>query len=91
MNTLRNIRTESAFLRFLGPSILEIMERYGDNQLYMDAKIETIIFNEQKDTYEVALHVGFEGAHNPPYHFIRMVLRIPGEEKKTGHYDVISY
>jgi len=34
---------------------------------------------------------GFEGAHNPPYHFIRMVLRIPGDEKKTGHYDVISY
>jgi len=30
--------TESAFLRFLGPSILEIMERYGDNQLYMGCK-----------------------------------------------------
>ncbi|MER2059819.1 MAG: hypothetical protein ABTA16_13420 [Niallia sp.] len=39
--------TESAFLRFLGPTILEIMEKHGDNQLYMDEKIESITFNEQ--------------------------------------------
>ncbi len=84
--------TESAFLRFLGPTILEIMEKHGDNQLYMDEKIESITFNEQEDWYDVTLHViGFEGAHNQPYNFIRMVIRIPGRENNTGYYDVISY
>ncbi|PAD85250.1 hypothetical protein CHH57_00835 [Niallia circulans] len=55
--------TESAFLRFLGPTILEIMEKHGDMQLYMNEKIESITFNEHEDSYDVTLHVvGFEGA-----------------------------
>ncbi|WP_303983252.1 DUF3888 domain-containing protein [Niallia circulans] len=84
--------TESAFLRFLGPTILEIMEKHGDNQLYMNEKIESITFNEHEDSYDVTLHVvGFEGAHNPPYNFIRMVIRIPGRKNITGYYDVVSY
>ncbi|PAE13896.1 hypothetical protein CHI02_02235 [Niallia circulans] len=88
----KHASTESAFLRFLGPTILEIMEKHGDNQLYMNEQIESITFNEQEDSYDVTLHVvGFEGAHNPPYNFIQMVIRIPGRKNNTGYYDVISY
>lgn len=35
---LNSALTESAFLRFLSPTILEIMEKHGNNQLYMNEK-----------------------------------------------------
>ncbi|KAB7670680.1 hypothetical protein [Bacillus sp. B1-b2] len=54
--------TESAFLRFLGPTILEIMETHGDNQLFMNEKIESITKNIEQDSYDVTIHIiGFEG------------------------------
>ncbi|UPO90106.1 DUF3888 domain-containing protein [Niallia sp. Man26] len=82
--------SESAFLRFLGPTILKIMEEKGDLQLFTEEKIESILYHPQEDSYDVTLHVvGFEGPLNPPYNNIRMTIRIPGERSRV--YDVISY
>lgn len=81
---------ESAFLRFLGPTIVQIMENHGDLQMFTNERIESITQVDETDNYDVTLHViGFEGAHGPPYKFIRMVIRIPGS--KNGFYEVISY
>ncbi|MGE7839056.1 hypothetical protein [Viridibacillus arvi] len=78
---------ERAFLRSLGETILDIMSKHGDNQLFEYGRIEKISGN---DPYDVSLRViGFEGAHNPPYKLIRMTIRIPGD--KDANYSVLSY
>ncbi|MBK5444978.1 MULTISPECIES: hypothetical protein [unclassified Peribacillus] len=81
---------ELAFLRYLGGTILEVMEKHGDSQLFTFNRIEKISRDIQNDTYEVSLHViGYEGPINPPFKLIQMTIRIPG--KKYTKYSVISY
>ncbi|MFB7639583.1 hypothetical protein [Peribacillus butanolivorans] len=81
---------ELAFLRYLGGTILEVMEKQGDSQLFTFNRIEKISRDIQNDTYEVSLHViGYEGPINPPFKLIQMTIRIPGE--KYTKYSVISY
>jgi hypothetical protein len=81
---------ELAFLRYLGSTILEIMEKHGDKQLFTESRIEKISRDIQNDSYDVSLRViGFEGPLNPPYKLIRMTIRIPGENYTP--YRVISY
>ncbi|MDM5360708.1 hypothetical protein [Peribacillus sp. ACCC06369] len=81
---------ELAFLRYLGSTILEIMEKHGDKQLFTESRIEKISRDIQNDSYDVSLRViGFEGPLNPPYKLIRMTFRIPGENYTP--YRVISY
>ncbi|MGE1166549.1 hypothetical protein ACQJ0Y_25710 [Peribacillus simplex] len=82
---------ELAFLRYLGvTTILEIMEKHGDSQLFTFSRIEKISRDIQNDSYDVSLRViGFEGPLTPPYKLIRMTIRIPGE--KYSKYSVISY
>lgn len=81
---------ELAFLRELGPSIVETMSSNGNNQLFMDGRIEKIERNKEDDYYDVTLRViSFEGAHNPPYHLINITFRIPPGES-SNKYKVIS-
>ncbi|MFJ7755930.1 hypothetical protein ACQKGI_22075 [Peribacillus muralis] len=81
---------ELAFLRYLGSTILEIMRKNGDNQLFTESRIEKISRDIQNDSYDVSLRViGFEGPLNPPYKLIRMTIRIPGGNFTP--YRVISY
>lgn len=81
---------EKAFLRNLGGTILEIMSKHGDNQLYTFSRIERITNDITNDSYDVSLRViGFEGPLNPPYKLIRMTIRIPGE--KYTKYSIITY
>ncbi|WP_148359573.1 hypothetical protein [Peribacillus simplex] len=81
---------ELAFLRYLGGTILEVMEEHGDRQLFTFNRIEKISRDIQNDTYDVSLHViGYEGPLNPPFKLIQMTIRIPGE--KYTKYSVISY
>ena len=81
---------ELAFLRELGPSILEAMSAHGDLQLFTSERIEKIIRNKQDDKYDVTLRVvGYEGPLNPPYKLIRITFRIPGDYSKK--YSVVSY
>lgn len=81
---------ELAFLRELGPSILEAMSAHGDSQLFDSARIEKIVRNKQDDKYDVALRVvGYEGPLNPPYKLIRITFRIPGDY--SNQYSVVSY
>ncbi|MFE4133811.1 hypothetical protein [Peribacillus sp. YIM B13482] len=81
---------ELAFLRYLGGTILEVMEKQGDSQLFTFNRIEKISRDIQNDTYDVSLHViGYEGPLNPPFKLIQMTIRIPGE--KYTKYSVISY
>jgi len=78
---------ERAFLRSLGETILDIMSKHGDNQLFEYGRIEKISGN---DPYDITLRViGFQGAHNPPYKLIRMTIRIPGD--KDANYSVLFY
>lgn len=80
---------ESAFLRSLGWTILDIMESHGDTQLFENERIEKISANNGH--YDVTLRViGFEGAHGPPYKLIRMTIRFPGNGG-NANYSVISY
>ncbi|AXN39670.1 hypothetical protein [Peribacillus butanolivorans] len=81
---------ELAFLRYLGGTILEVMEKHSDSQLFTFNRIEKISRDIQNDTYDVSLHViGYEGPINPPFKLIQMTIRIPGE--KYTKYSVISY
>jgi len=81
---------ELAFLRELGPSILDAMSAHGDLQLFTSGRIEKVIRNVQTDKYDVALRVlGYEGAINPPYKLIRITFRIPGDFPNKNR--VISY
>ncbi len=81
---------ELAFIRELGPSIVETMSSNGNNQLFMDGRIEKIERNKEDDYYDVTLRViSFEGAHNPPYHLINITFRIPSGES-SNKYKVIS-
>lgn len=81
---------ELAFLRYLGGTILEVMEKNNDRQLFTFDRIEKISRDIQNDTYDVSLHViGYEGPLNPPFKLIQMTIRIPGE--KYTKYSVISY
>jgi hypothetical protein len=81
---------EFAFLRFLGGTILEIMDTHGDRQLFTFERIEKISRDYENDSYDVSLRViGFEGPLNPPFKLIRMTIRIPGE--KYTKYSLISY
>ncbi|MET1180857.1 hypothetical protein ABG775_23305 [Peribacillus simplex] len=81
---------ELAFLRYLGGTILEVMEKHGDSQLFTFNRIEKISRDIQNDTYDVSLHViGYEGPINPPFKLIQMTIRMPGE--KYTKYSVISY
>ncbi|MGG0286586.1 hypothetical protein ABEY41_16025 [Peribacillus butanolivorans] len=81
---------ELAFLRYLGGTILEVMEKHGDSQLFTFNRIEKISRDIQNDTYDVSLHViGYEGPINPPFKLIQMTIRISGE--KYTKYSVISY
>jgi hypothetical protein len=81
---------ELAFLRYLGGTILEIMDTHGDRQLFTFERIEKISRDYENDSYDVSLRViGFEGPLNPPFKLIRMTIRIPGE--KYTKYSVISY
>ncbi|RRN71275.1 hypothetical protein EI200_11190 [Peribacillus simplex] len=81
---------ELAFLRYLGGTILEVMEKHGDRQLFTFNRIEKISRDIQNDTYDVSLHViGYEGPGNPPFKLIQMTIRIPGE--KYTKYSVIAY
>ena len=81
---------ELAFLRYLGGTILEIMDTHGDRQLFTFKRIEKISRGYENDSYDVSLRVvGFEGPLNPPFKLIRMTIRIPGE--KYTKYSVISY
>lgn len=71
---------ELAFIRELGPSILEAMSAHGDLQLFDSTRIEKIIRNKQEDQYDVTLRfVGYQGPLNPPYKLIRITFRIPGD------------
>lgn len=75
---------EQAFIRELGPSILEALSANGKLQLFDSARIEKVIRNKQKDQYDVTLRaVGYEGALNPPYKLIRITFRIPGDNFKN--------
>lgn len=81
---------ELAFLRELGPTILETMENHGDRQLFTSERIEKIVRNKQDDFYEVTLRVvGYEGPINPPYKLIRITFRFPGVN--NTNYSVIHY
>jgi hypothetical protein len=81
---------ELAFLRYLGGTILEIIDTHGDRQLFTFERIEKISRDYENDSYDVSLRViGFEGPLNPPFKLIRMTIRIPGE--KYTKYSVISY
>jgi hypothetical protein len=81
---------ELAFLRYLGGTILEIMDKHGDRQLFTFERIEKITRDYENDSYDVSLRViGFKGPLNPPFKLIRMTIRIPGE--KYTKYSVISY
>ncbi|MCL9638426.1 hypothetical protein L2095_27465 [Bacillus zanthoxyli] len=81
---------ELAFLRGLGPTILNVMNKHGDLQLFTSGRIEKIARNEQSDFYDIKLRViGYEGAINPPYKLSRMTLRLPGENYTD--YSVIQY
>lgn len=81
---------ELAFLRELGPTILETMTAHGDFQLFTSARIEKIVRNKQDDKYDVTVRVvGFEGALNPPFKLIRITFRFPGDY--PSNYRVISY
>ncbi|MER2009030.1 MAG: DUF3888 domain-containing protein [Psychrobacillus sp.] len=81
---------ELAFLRELGPSILETMFSKGNTQLFMSGRIEKIERNKEDDYYDVSLRViSFEGAHNPPYHLISITFRIPPSDP-SNKYKVIS-
>lgn len=81
---------ELAFLRYLGGTILEIMDTHGDRQVFTFERIEKISRDYENDSYDVSLRViGFEGPLNPPFKLIRMTIRIPGE--KYTKYSVISY
>ncbi|OKL36973.1 DUF3888 domain-containing protein [Domibacillus mangrovi] len=82
---------ERAFLRELGPSILEAMFANGDKQLFNSERIEKIVSDEQDDHYEVTLRViGYEGSFNPPYKLIRITFQIPGVNY-SGKNSVFSY
>lgn len=82
---------ERAFLRELGPSILEAMFTNGDKQLFNYGRIEKIIRDKQDDQYEVAVRViGYEGPFNPPYKLIRITFRIPGTNYSSKN-SVIYY
>ncbi|QIZ08306.1 hypothetical protein HFZ78_17560 [Priestia megaterium] len=81
---------ELAFLRYLGGTILEIIDTHGDRQLFTFERIEKISRDYENDSYDVSVRViGFEGPLNPPFKLIRMTIRIPGE--KYTKYSVISY
>lgn len=81
---------ELAFLRNLGGTILEVMEKNDDYQLFTFDRIEKISRDTQNDTYDVSLHViGYEGPLNPPFKLIQMTIRIPGDNYTK--YSVISY
>lgn len=81
---------ELAFLRNLGGTILEVMEKNEDYQLFTFDRIEKISRDTQNDTYDVSLHVlGYEGPLNPPFKLIQMTIRIPGDNYTK--YSVISY
>ena len=81
---------ELAFLRELGPSILDAMSAHGDLQLFTSGRIEKVIRNKQDEYYDVTLRVvGYEGPINPPYKLIRITFRIPGDFKNINR--VISY
>ncbi|WP_330949417.1 hypothetical protein [Virgibacillus sp. MG-45] len=81
---------ELAFLRFLGSTILEVMDAHDDRQLFTYERIEKISRDIENDSYDVSLRViGFEGPHNPPFKLIRTTIRIPGE--KDSKYSVLSY
>lgn len=82
---------ELAFLRELGPSILEAMSTHGNEQLFTSNRIEKINRNIQEDYYDVTLRVlAYEGPINPPYTQIRITFRIPAGDFKNK-YKVISY
>ena len=81
---------ELAFLRELGPSILEAMSAQGDLQLFTSGRIEKIVRNKLDDKYDVTLRViGYEGPLNPPYKLIRITFRIPGDYSNKNL--VVSY
>jgi hypothetical protein len=81
---------ELAFLRYLGGTILEIIDTHGDRQLFTFERIEKISRDYENDSYDISLRViGFEGPLNPPFKLIRMTIRIPGG--KYTKYSVISY
>lgn len=81
---------ELAFLRYLGGTILEVMEKNNYRQLFTSDRIEKISRDIQNDTYDVSLHViGYEGPLNPPFKLIQMTIRIPGDNYTK--YSVISY
>jgi len=82
---------ELAFLRELGPSILEAMSTHGNKQLFTSGRIEKINRNIHEDYYDVSLRVlGYEGPLNPPYTQIRITFRIPAGDFKNKN-KVISY
>lgn len=81
---------ELAFIRELGPSILEAMSANGDLQLFDSARIEKIIRNKQEDQYDITVRVvGYQGPLNPPYKLIRITFRIPGGFSNKNQ--VVSY
>ena len=81
---------ELAFLRELGPSILDAMSAHGDLQLFTSERIEKVVRNKQDDKYDVTVRViGFEGALNPPFKLIRITFRIPGDYSNKNR--VMSY
>ena len=82
---------ELAFLRELGPSILEAMSIHGKKQLFTSGRIEKVNRNIQEDYYDVTVRVlGYEGPINPPYTQIRITFRIPAGDFKNKN-KVISY
>ncbi|MEI5906631.1 hypothetical protein WAK64_06120 [Bacillus spongiae] len=81
---------EKAFLRYLGETILNIMNDFGDDQLFTFTRIERITKDTSNDSYDISIRViGFEGPLNPPYKLIRMTIRIPGEN--YTNYSVVTY
>ncbi|MCO7127996.1 hypothetical protein NIE88_19835 [Sporolactobacillus shoreicorticis] len=59
--------------------------------MYGNGRIEKIVKNNEKDFYEVSLHViSYTGAMNPPYKLVKMTLHVPesadSESDKGLHY-----
>ena len=81
---------ELAFLRELGPIILNTMEKHDDSQLFTSGRMEKLTRNRQNDFYDVTIRVvGYEGPINPPYKLIHITFRFPGENYTK--YSVIQY
>ena len=70
---------EKAFLRAIGSEILSATKTYyGESRLFQSEKIIDIVQDEYNDTYDVTIQiVTFKGAHDQPFGFDTITLRLP--------------